>query len=190
MATKDIIITLPNPHLHKRSQRVGIITDEIRKLIEDMKAATLDWEATRKHEVGVALAAIQVDKPLRVIVIRHNFEDKDDKKFDVLINPEIVKLEGEIEDDYEGCLSVVDVYGKVPRHSKGRVRALDENGNPIRLRAEGFLARVLQHEIDHIKGTMFVDHIKGKTEAFFKITDEGKLVNMPYEQVTKLGIFQ
>lgn len=190
MSKKDLIIALPNDHLRQKSQRVGIITDEVRKVIEDMKAATLDWESTRPHEVGVALAAIQIDKPLKIIVVRNNFENKKDKTFSVFINPEIVKREGEIEEDYEGCLSVTDIYGKVPRHSKVRVRALDEHGRQVRVKAEGFLARILQHEVDHCSGTMFVDHIKNKLDGFFKLTKEGKLASLPYEQIKKTGLLR
>lgn len=188
MSKKDLIITLPNEHLRQKSRRVGIITEDIQKVVEEMKAATLDWELTRPHELGVALAAIQIDQAYRIVVVRNDFENKDDKSFTVLINPEIVKLEGELEDDYEGCLSVVDVYGKVPRYSKVRVRALDVAGQPIRVKAEGFLARILQHEIDHTVGVMFVDHIKDIHDAFFKITSEGKLKSLPYEQVKETGI--
>src|SRR4051812_2562153 len=107
MSSRDSIISLPNDHLHHKSRRVGFITPQVKQIIDDMKSATLDWEASREHEVGVALAAIQIDQPLRIIVIRNNFDDKQDKSFSVFINPEIVKLEGEVEEDYEGCLSVV-----------------------------------------------------------------------------------
>ena len=189
MSAKDLIITLPNEHLHQKSKRIGLVTDEVRKVIDNMKRATLDWEASREHEVGVALAAIQIDKPMRIIVIRNNFDNKQDKTFSVFINPEIVKAEGELEEDYEGCLSVVDVYGKVPRYSKIRMRAQDEHGREVRVKAEGFLARVLQHELDHVNGVMFVDHIKDDPEAFYMITGEGKLEKLPYEQVQKAGIF-
>lgn len=183
MSAKDSIITLPNEHLRERSARIGIITDEVRQAIQKMKEATLDWEASRKHEVGVALAAIQIDKPLRIIIIRNDFDNKEDRTFQVFINPEIVKLEGDIEEDYEGCLSVLDIYGKVPRYNKVRLRALDENGNEIRIKAKGFLARVLQHEVDHLNGKLFIDHIKDNTEAFYKITEDGKLEKLPYEQI-------
>lgn len=188
MANKDSIIVLPNPHLRQRSRRVGLVTDEVRRVISDMKAATIDWEDSREHEVGVALAAIQIDRPLKIIIIRADFDNKDSKDFVVLINPEITKLEGEVEADYEGCLSVRDIYGKVPRHTKVRVRALDENGQEIRLKAEGLLARVIQHEVDHTAGTMFVDHIKDKTEAFYRLTKDGKLESLPYEQVLQAHI--
>ncbi len=188
-ATKKSIIILPDSHLRQKSKRVLVITPEIRKIIRDMISATLDWEASRKHEVGVALAAIQIDKPYKIIIVRNDFEDRENKTFSIFINPEIVKLEGEIEADYEGCLSVTDVYGKVPRHTKVRIRALDENGMKVRVRAEGFLARVLQHEVDHCNGKMFVDHIKDDLEAFYKITPDGKLERMPYEQA-KTAIFR
>jgi peptide deformylase len=190
MSAKDSIITLPDSHLRERSKRITLVTEEVRAVIEKMKEATLDWEANRKHEVGVALAAIQINQPYRIIVIRRNFENKEDHTFDVFINPEITKLEGDIEEDYEGCLSVLDVYGKVPRYSKIRMRALDENGKEIRIKAADFLARVLQHEIDHLNGKLFIDHIENDHSAFYKITEEGKLESLPYEQVQKAGIFR
>lgn len=190
MAKKDLIIALPNPCLHQKSKKVGLITDELHQVIEDMKAATLDWEASRPHEVGVALAAIQIDQPYKIIIIRNDFDNKQNKSFSVFINPQIVKKEGEVQADYEGCLSVKDIYGKVPRYSKIRLRALDENGQPVRLRAEGFLARVIQHEVDHNAGVVFVDHIKDQPEAFFKLGANGKLSALPYEQVQKSGIFR
>jgi peptide deformylase len=190
MADRDIIISLPNSHLHDKSQRVGVITSQVRQIIEDMKSATLDWEATRPHEVGVALAAIQIDKPLKIVVIRNNFDNKDDKSFSVFINPEITKLEGEIKEDYEGCLSVEDVYGKVPRYDKVRIRAIDENGQQVRIKADGFLARVLQHEIDHVNGLTFVDHIKNHSDAFYQLTDDGKLEKLAYDAVKTTGILR
>ena len=188
--TKDDIITLPNPHLRNKSARVGVITEEIKKIIQDMKTATLDWEASRPHEVGVALAAVQIDKPYKIIVVRNDFDDKNDTTFHVFINPEIVKVEGELEDDFEGCLSVKDVYGKVPRYTKIRMRALGEDGQELRVKAEGFLARVLQHEVDHCNGMVFVDHIKDQQDAFFKLTDDGKLEELAYEQVDTANLFR
>jgi len=190
MSAKDSIITLPNKQLHQRSHRVRALTPEVVKIIADMKAATLDWEANREHEVGVALAAVQINKNYRIIIIRNNFDDKQDHGFSVFINPEVVKLEGDIEEDYEGCLSVKDIYGKVPRHTKIRLRALDETGREVRVRAEGFLARVFQHEVDHTKGIMFIDHIKDNHEAFYRLNSEGKLDPLAYEDVQKTGIFR
>lgn len=183
--TKEDIISLPNQHLRKRSIKVGFISEEVKQLVSDMQAATLDWEDSRKHEVGVALAAIQVDKPLRVVVIRNSFDNKEDRGFGIFINPEITKYEGPVEEDYEGCLSVRDIYGKVPRHAKVRVKALDISGKEVRLTAEGFLARVFQHEVDHTNGKLFIDHINDKPEAFFVLGEDGHLLKLDYEKDVK-----
>jgi peptide deformylase len=190
MSAKDNIIVLPNDHLRQKSQKVNVLNDEVKQLVGLMKAATIDWEDSREHEVGVALAAIQLDQAYKVIVVRNNFDNKEDKTFSVFINPQIVKLEGEVEEDYEGCLSVPDIYGKVPRHTKVRLRAMDEAGREVRIKAEGFLARVFQHEVDHTNGIVFVDHIEDKTDAFYELTSEGKLESIPYEQVKQTGILR
>src|SRR4051812_44967413 len=108
MSAKDNIIALPNPRLRQKSKRIPVITPEVREVIKQMIDSTVDWEETREHEVGVALAAVQIDKPYRVVIIRNDFENKDDKYFSVFINPEIIKTEGQLEADYEGCLSVTD----------------------------------------------------------------------------------
>jgi peptide deformylase len=180
--TKDDIIALPNPHLRQKSQRVGVINDEVQQIVQDMKDATIDWDRSRSHEVGVALAAVQVDRLYKIVVIRNNFDDKNDHSFTVFINPEIVKAEGELKADFEGCLSVPNIYGNVPRYSKVKVKAKDLNGKSFRVTAEGFLARIFQHEIDHTNGTVFIDHIKDDPEAFFKLDDEGKLQPLDYEK--------
>jgi len=190
MSSKDHIITLPNPHLKAKSERVKVIDREIKKVIDEMMDATLDWEASREHEVGVALAAIQIDQPYKIVVVRNNFDDKADHSFSVFINPEIIKKDGKLEADFEGCLSVKDIYGKVPRYSKVRVRALNEKGQEVRVKAEGFLARVFQHEVDHTNGLTFVDHIRDNPEAFYMLTDEGKLEKLDYEQVESTGILR
>ncbi|PLS81980.1 peptide deformylase [Candidatus Saccharibacteria bacterium] len=189
MATKKDIITLPHDDLRQRSQRIHIITDEVKQLIADMEAATLDWEDSRPHELGVALAAVQIDRLERIVIVRNDFDNKDDRSFTTLINPEIVKFEGQPELDHEGCLSVRDIYALVPRYPKVRVKALDVQGREVRVKAEGFLARILQHEIDHTNGILFVDHVKDK-DAFFTLTNDGQLEKVPYEQVQKTGILR
>ncbi len=183
--SKDDIITLPNRHLRQKSARVGIVTDKIRQIAQNMVDATLSWDASRDHEVGVALAAVQIDSLYRIIVVRNNYEDKEDKSFTVFINPEITKLEGDILEDYEGCLSVPDLYGKVKRYSKVRVKALDLDGKPFRVSAEGFLSRIFQHEIDHTNGLVFIDHIKEDANAFYKLKEDGKLTKLDYNEVKK-----
>ncbi len=179
---KEDIIALPNPHLRTKSTKVHVITDDTIKLIEDMTAASIDWEDSRPHEISAALAAVQVDHLERVVIIRSDFDDKSARDFTPLINPEIVKYEGEVVSDYEGCLSVSGVYGKVPRHTKVRVKALDLEGNEVRFKAEGFLARVIQHEIDHTNGIVFIDHLQDQTDAFFTLDEKGELQPLNYDE--------
>jgi peptide deformylase len=180
--TKDDIISLPHPSLRTKSKRVGVITDEIRQLVSDMEAATIDWEMSREHEVGVALAAVQINQLYRVVVVRNDYNDKSNHEFTVLINPEIVKYEGEQVEDYEGCLSVKNIYGKVSRYEKVRVKALDIEGKAFRLTAEGFLARIMQHEIDHTNGIVFIDHIRNDNEAFFRLSTSGEIEQLNYSK--------
>lgn len=145
-----------------------------------MIAAALDWEDSRPHEISAALAAVQVDALKRLVIVRSDFDNKSTREFMTLINPEVVKYEGEIVADYEGCLSVQHIYGKVPRHTKVRIKAMDLDGNEVRFKAEGFLARVLQHEIDHCNGKVFIDHIKDKTDAFYTLDEKGELQPLDY----------
>jgi peptide deformylase len=179
---KEDIITLPNPHLRVKSTKVHVITDDTIKLIDDMTTASIDWEDSRPHEISAALAAVQVDHLERVIIVRSDFDDKSVREFTPLINPEIVKYEGEQITDYEGCLSVGGVYGKVPRYSKIRVKALNVEGEEVRFKADGFLARVIQHEVDHTNGVLFIDHIKDQTEAFYTLDEKGELQPLNYDE--------
>jgi peptide deformylase len=179
---KEDIITLPHPSLRQRSKKVGIVDNAIEQLISGMESATLDWEDSRDHEVGVALAAVQVNSLLRIVVIRNNFDDKSDRTFQVFINPEITKYEGKEVQDFEGCLSIKNIYGRVKRFEKVKVKALDQDGQVIRVTAEGFLARVFQHEIDHTNGIVFIDHIKDDTSAFFRLDDDGHLQPLDYKK--------
>jgi peptide deformylase len=150
-----------------------------------MELAVIDWDKSRAHEVTVALAAVQIDSLLRLVIVRDDFDHGTPAKYTALINPEIMKYEGEIEYDYEGCLSIRSVYGYVPRHSKIRVKALDLDGKEIRFNATGFLSRVIQHEVDHTNGKLFVDHIKHTEDAFYKLTSKGDLVELDYEKDIK-----
>src|SRR5580698_2812689 len=119
--TKDDIIALPNPHLRQKSERVGIITPAIRQIVKDMEMATINWDESRDHEVGVALAAVQIDKLYRIIIVRNNYDDKIDHTFTTFINPEITKASEEMVEDFEGCLSVPNTYGKVLRSKRVKV---------------------------------------------------------------------
>ena len=171
--------------LREKSARVHVITDDILQLIDNMTSASLDWEDSRPHEISAALAAVQIDQLERVVIVRSDFEDKSVREFTPLINPEIIKGEGPMVEDYEGCLSVNGFYGKVKRYSKIRVKAMNIHGQEVRIKADGFLARVLQHEIDHCNGIVFVDQIRDDHDAFYRLNAEGELDPLDYDTYVK-----
>jgi peptide deformylase len=107
------------------------------------------------------------------VVVRGSFENKEDKTFQVYVNPEIVKLEGDPTEELEGCLSVKDIYGSVARYPKVKVKALNLEGRQVRVTATDFLARVFQHEIDHTKGVVFVDRVDDPRKLF-RLRSDGK----------------
>lgn len=144
------IVMYPDPVLLTRAAPVTRVTDTVRELVRDM------FETMAAAE-GVGLAAPQVGVSRRVIVVDVSPVEKDRPPF-ALVNPEIVAHRGLVEGK-EGCLSIPGVEGFVPRHELVVVRGQDERGDPVRLEATGFLARVLQHEIDHLDGVLFIDRI-------------------------------
>jgi peptide deformylase len=144
MALLDIRV-LGDPILREETVPVSEVTDELRTLIANM------FE-TMHAAKGIGLAAPQVGRTERLTVI-----DVDGAEF-VLINPEIVEREGSAKGE-EGCLSIPDVYADVERATRVVVRALDRDGKPFEVEAEDLLARCMQHEIDHLFGTLFIDHL-------------------------------
>lgn len=172
------IITLPDERLHQKSARVGFISDDIRQLAQDMIAASLDWEAHRNHEACAALAAVQIGVLERVVVVRNDMDDMKNKSFSVFINPEVIKYLGEPEEKWEGCLSVDSVYGHVARYPKVKIKALNLDGQEVRLTATDFLAQVFQHEIDHTNGIVFVDRVEDPAKLR-KISDNGDFIKLP-----------
>ena len=142
------ILRYPDPRLRKRAAKVEAVTDRIRKLIKDMAD-------TMYAAPGIGLAATQVDVHLRVIVIDVS-ESRDQLR--VFVNPERIAASGEA-DIEEGCLSVPGIYEKVRRPGRVTVRALDAAGEPITLDADGVLAVCIQHEMDHLEGTVFVEKL-------------------------------
>ena len=142
------ILRYPDPRLRKRAARVAAVSDRIRKLIKDM----VD---TMYAAPGIGLAATQVDVHLRVIVIDVS-EARDQLR--VFVNPELLAASGDA-DIEEGCLSVPGIYEKVRRPGRVTVRALDAAGEPFTLDADGVLAVCIQHEMDHLEGTVFVDKL-------------------------------
>jgi peptide deformylase len=151
------ILRYPDSRLHKKAAPVSEVNDSIRKLVADM-AETM-YEAP-----GIGLAATQVDVHRRVVVIDVT-EDKTGLL--ALINPEILERSGEQECE-EGCLSVPGIYEKVTRAEKVRFRALDRDGRPFEMEAEGLLAVCVQHEIDHLDGKVFVEYLSALKQGRIK----------------------
>lgn len=151
------ILHYPDERLHKIAAPVAEVNDEIRKLISDMAE-------TMYAAPGIGLAATQVDVHLQVVVIdiseRHN-------GLTVLINPQIIAEEGRDERE-EGCLSVPGIYEKVSRAEKITVRALNQEGAPFTLEASGLLAVCIQHEMDHLKGKVFVEYLSRLKQSRIK----------------------
>jgi peptide deformylase len=163
------IIQYPNPLLAEKSKKITIIDDSIKKLAQDMAETMSSYGS--EHESGVALAAIQVGVPLRMTIIRD--DEPEHGGYYALINPEIIKTGGEAIDT-EGCMSVPKKYGQVTRYEKIKVRGLNIDGKKIEIRAEGLLARILQHEIDHMDGKLFLSHVP--KDELYTLDNKGKLV--------------
>ena len=170
------IITVPDRRLREPSEKVRQIDFEVLDTIADMRKLSLDWESKHPYELSAAMAAPQMGVNKRIIIIRDDMEDKKNAHFTALINPEVTKTEGKTVTDYEGCLSVPKIYGMVPRPLKVRVKAKTEDGKEVRIKASGELARTLLHEIDHLNGVLFIDHIKDKADAFYYMDDKGELI--------------
>ena len=179
------IITTPDARLREKSEKVREIDDETRKVIFDMRKLSLDWEKDHPYELSAAMAAPQMGVLKRIIIIRDDMEDKKNASFTALINPEVIRAEGKVKKDYEGCLSVPSVYGMVPRATKVKVKALLEDGTEVRIKATDELARTLLHEIDHLNGVLFIDHIKGVKDAFYEMDKKGDLVPITGEDYEK-----
>jgi peptide deformylase len=142
------ILQYPDERLHKVAKKVEKIDDAIRKLVRDMAE-------TMYSAPGVGLAATQIDKHIQLIVLDVS-DTHDDLR--VFINPELLDSKGEKVSE-EGCLSVPGIYEDVTRAEQVTVRALDEHGRAFTVEAEGLLAVCIQHEMDHLKGRVFVEHL-------------------------------
>ncbi|GMV48167.1 MAG: peptide deformylase [Pseudomonadota bacterium] len=152
------ILRYPDPRLHRVAEPVREVDDGIRQLVRDMAE-------TMYAAPGIGLAATQVDVHLRVIVIDVS-EARDQLR--VFINPEIVERSDDTKVYEEGCLSVPGIYDEVERPDRVTVRALDENGQPFTLQADGLLAVCVQHEIDHLNGRVFVQYLSRLKQSRIK----------------------
>ncbi|NWG16516.1 MAG: peptide deformylase [Chloroflexi bacterium] len=156
MAIRDIIQP-DNPVLRKKAHRVTAFDAKFQQLVDDMVETLLDAP-------GVGLAAPQVAVSQRVIVVRlpddeesrTEYGDEAGKLY-VVANPEIIKASKEMVEGVEGCLSIPGYVGRVNRHEQVVVKGFDRRGKPLRIKASGWLARVFQHEIDHLDGRLYID---------------------------------
>ena len=164
------ILRYPDPRLYTVAKPVVRVDERIRRLVDDMLETMYEAE-------GVGLAATQVDVHERVIVI--DTSDARDTPL-VLINPDLVETSEEMMLGDEGCLSVPEIYDKVPRHARVKVRALDRAGESREFAAEGLLSVAVQHEMDHLLGKVFVDYLSPlkrariKTRMLKKTRDEAR----------------
>jgi peptide deformylase len=156
--TLRTIVTLPDPVLRRKARPVTTFDDNLQTLIDDMIE-------TMRQAPGVGLAAPQVDVSERLIVVEYGDEEEDEngeiielpKKLFAVINPEIVKTSEETEMGVEGCLSIPGLVGEVERFSAIQIKGLNRHGKPTKIKVEGWLARIFQHEIDHLNGVLFPD---------------------------------
>lgn len=152
------ILTYPDPVLRKQAEPVEEIDNELQSLIDGMIETMYDAP-------GIGLAANQVGVLKRVIVFE-GFNVEGEKNPEVLINPEFVLKEGKITSE-EACLSVIDYAADVSRASHVKVKGLDRNGNAVEIEAEDLKAICLQHEVDHLDGVLFIDHISSLKRSLY-----------------------
>lgn len=150
------IVTFPDSFLRLKAKPVKKFDKELQTLIDDMFETML-------NEPGVGLAAPQIGESIRLVVVEYAEESEDENapepkpKRYVLVNPEIIERSDEMVEGMEGCLSVPGLIGKVDRHEKITVKALTRHGKPQKVKAEGWMARIIQHEMDHLDGILYTD---------------------------------
>jgi len=149
MAVREVV-SLPTEILRKKARKVTGFGLDLQVLVDDMVE-------TMRDEPGVGLAAPQVNVPFRVIVVEYGEDEEAPPKLYILVNPEIVRASKETEVGVEGCLSVPGFAGEVERPINVVVKGVDRRGKPLRLKPAGWLARIFQHEIDHLEGILFID---------------------------------
>ncbi len=154
------ILTFPNPILRQQAQKVSTFDDSLQNLVSDMVETMYDAP-------GVGLAAPQIGESIQLIVVDITKEEAEEQESMVMVNPEITEREGDQVDE-EGCLSVLDLTASVKRSKKITVCYQDINGENQELTVEDRFAIVLQHEIDHLHGVLFIDHLSSLKRALYK----------------------
>ena len=153
------ILTYPHPVLREKAEKITVFDQELQTLVEDMAE-------TMFAAPGVGLAANQIGVARQVVVVDRSTVDNQ-RNYITLVNPVISDGEGSIIDE-EGCLSVIECFAKVKRFQKIHVTAQDIQGNPLEFDAEDRYARIIQHEIDHLLGTLFIDRLSSLKRALYK----------------------
>lgn len=160
-----------HPILRRKAEKVEVITDEIRVFVREMMQ-------TMEHHRGGGLAAPQVGKLLRIFIARLNpseasYEEWAQYPIDVFINPELSEPSPQTSDENEGCLSIPGIYAKVTRPTSIRIRAIDLEGRPIDRVYQGYLARQLMHENDHLNGVLYIDRLpRAQKESVIRHLDQ------------------
>lgn len=146
------IVSIPEQVLRKKARKVTEFGSDLQNLIDGMVE-------TMRQAPGVGLAAPQVNVSSRVIVVEFGDEEDEEapKRLYTLVNPEIIRASTEKEMGIEGCLSIPDFIGEVERNSAVTIKAQNRRGQSVRIKADGWLARIFQHEIDHLEGVLFID---------------------------------
>jgi peptide deformylase len=146
------IVPIPAPVLRRKAKKVTVFDKDLQTLIDDMIE-------TMREAPGVGLAAPQVDVSLRLIVVEYGDDEDEDvpKKLYVVINPEITSQSEEMETGTEACLSIPRIMGDVERHEQIVVKGINRYGKPVKYKFSGWMARIFQHEIDHLEGVLFTD---------------------------------
>lgn len=161
------IITLPDPVLRKKARKITEFGPELQNLIDDMVE-------TMREAPGVGLAAPQIGVSSRLIVVEFGDDEDEEapRKLYVVLNPEIVRTDNETVSGVEGCLSIPQLVGNVERFESVTVRGLNRRGQPLKIKARGWLARIFQHEIDHLDGVLFVD----RSDEVWKVEEDAAQV--------------
>lgn len=168
------VITEPDPRVTAPSGRLRQVSAPVTSVDDGLRKLAADMHETMAEEHGVGLAAPQVGVLQRLIVIHvpeDYGEEGEPEQCYTLVNPEIIKAGGS-EEDFEGCLSFPDLVGEVTRYRWVNVRALDEHGKALRFRARGILARIIQHEIDHLDGILFFDRMDDWSSLGYPTRDQ------------------
>jgi peptide deformylase len=162
MSVREIIYT-PDPVLRRKARKITTIDKDLQGLIDDMIE-------TMREAPGVGLAAPQIGVSQRLIVVEYGSDEDEEapKKLFVLINPEILETSEETDEGIEACLSIPRMAGEVERHQRIVVRGLNRHGKPIKIKLRGWLARIFQHEIDHLEGVLFTD----RASRVWRVSDD------------------